>query len=142
MSRKDAYGIGFDEDDFQFEVPEIELDLAQELPPGSPRPILWRVLVLPLVPKKISKGGIHLVDETQRNQGMINYIGRVAAMGSLAYKIGDTADEEKPPEVGDYVIFGRYAGVRIEYKGVKMLILNSVDIQAVTKDPTGYRIYV
>ena len=136
-------GMGFGDNDFLFEVPpEIDYKLSQEVPEGAPEPTLWRLLIMPLVPKKVTDGGIILTSDTQKNQSMINYIGRVAKIGSLAFKSNNTKDEQNPPEVGDYVIFGRYAGVRIMFKGVPMVIVADDDIIAKTEDPTGFKVYV
>jgi len=142
MAGHGADGGGFGDEGFVLQVPELDLDLDMMLPEGSPEPMLWRVLVIPLTPKTVTDGGILLTSETQQNQKMINYIGKVAKVGSMAYQSHNTKGESDPPKVGDYVIFGRYAGVRIEYKGVPMVIVADDDIIAKAVDPTGYRIYV
>ena len=142
MAARGSDGKGFGSEDFLFEVPELDYDLDVVLPEGAPDPMLWRVLIIPLSPKQVTDGGILLTSETQQNQTMINYIGRVAKLGSMAFKSHNTKAETDPPKVDDYVIFGRYSGVRIEYKGVPMVIVADDDIIAKAKDPRGFRIYV
>lgn len=128
-----------------------------------PQPTLWRVLVLPRQPKKMSKGGIALPETAQEAETHLNYIGQVLALGPLAGKSekfqnpewmpprdrADTAQRyasalteiarfghelPKAPrflwdvKVGDWVLFGRYSGMVITYKGVRLLNLNDDDI--------------
>lgn len=146
-----------------------------------PKQTLWRVLVMPKQPKKMSAGGIALPDQLQEVEMHLNYIGQVVSMGPLAGKSekflnpdwgktssdalkefhamlmegGDWAEFEKrrKPEpnvprylwdvkVGDWVIYGKYAGQTKTYKGVRFLTVNDDEITDVIKSPDGYRVYV
>ena len=51
-----------------------------------PKPTLWRVLVLPKQPKRMSRGGIALPDQVTDAEMHLNYIGQVIALGPLAGK--------------------------------------------------------
>ena len=121
------------------------------------RPVLWRVLVCPVQPRKMSKGAhgvaIALVEGTQENEAHLNYIGRVVAMGPLAGRNERFVDPSKPKpfgpvdafeydvKVGDHVVYGRYAGQRKEWKGIKLIMCNDDEILAVISDPSEFRVY-
>lgn len=51
-----------------------------------PRPTLWRVLIFPKQPKKMSAGGIALPGSVQSIEKLLNNIGQVVALGPLAGK--------------------------------------------------------
>lgn len=116
-------------------------EVDREVPPGWPAPDFWRILVMPVKPRKVSKGGIVIPEEAQKAEQHLNYIGRVVAMGPLAYKSERFAGVV-PPIPGDYVIYGRYAGQPLDHKGCKLLIVNDDEILARVSDPESLRIYV
>jgi co-chaperonin GroES (HSP10) len=81
-----------------------------------PRPTGWRLVVLPFKMKEKTKGGLILGQETLERQQIGSTCGLVLAMGPHCY------DKEKFPEgpwckKGDWVIFARYAGSRIQIDG-------------------------
>lgn len=110
--------------------------------PNRPRPIFWRVLVQPNVAQSVSKGGIALPDDTRDSQDILNYIGRIVAMGKLAYTHARLQGEDDMPKVGDWVIYGRYAGQMLSYKGVKLLMINDDEVLGIAPDPDSLKIYV
>ena len=62
-------------------------------------------------------------------------MGRVLAIGDLAYK-----DETKFPngawcKVGDYVCYGKHAGTKLFYKGIKLLVLFDDQIMMKVDNP-------
>ena len=81
-----------------------------------PEPSGWRLLVLPFTPKEKTKGGILFSQEQLDKARIATTCGYVLKMGDLAYK-----DNEKFIEpwcqVGDWVIFARYAGSRLPIEG-------------------------
>lgn len=100
-----------------------------------PTPTGWRVAILPYRGADKTKGGIALAEETQRKQQLSTTCGYVLKVGDLAY-----ADESKYPngpwcKVGDWIIFGRYAGARIPIDGGEIRLLNDDEIIGVIKDP-------
>lgn len=118
-----------------------------------PQPTLWRVLVLPKQPKLMSRGGIALPMQAQEVEMHLNYIGQVVAMGPLAGKSPkfENPDWNSTPgvprylwnvKVGDWVIYGRYAGQIKQYKGVRFLTVNDDEITDVIRSPDGFRVYV
>jgi len=91
----------------------------------------YRILIRPIAPITKTKGGIILTDKAVEDQAYLNSKGRVVAMGDECY------DKSKKPwcKIGDYVVYGRYAGSKIDVSGVKMLLLNDDEILAVLSDP-------
>lgn len=95
----------------------------------------FRVLVIPVGHKEMTKGGIYLPDEVRNKQMNHAQIFRVVGVGPAAYK-----DESRFPdgpycEVGDYVFIGRYAGTRITTMYCDDLrVLNDDEIMARVPD--------
>ena len=100
-----------------------------------PTPTGYRILILPFVPGKVTKGGIHLAKQTVDKERLATVVGYVVRLGPDAYK-----DKRKFPEgpwcqEGDWIIFGRYAGARIQIEGGDLRLLNDDEILAVINDP-------
>ena len=96
-----------------------------------PKPTGWRIVILPYRGTNKSKGGIALADQTIERQQLTTTCGYVLKVGPLAY-----ADEAKFPhgawcKEGDWIIFGRYAGARMNIDGGEIRILNDDEILAV-----------
>ena len=101
-----------------------------------PKPTGWRMLVLPFRIDEKTKGGILLGGETVDRQQVASQCGSVLAMGDSCY-----ADKERYPNgpgcvVGDWVVFARYAGSRIEIDGGEVRLLNEDEVLATVEDPT------
>ena len=100
-----------------------------------PKPTGWRILVLPFRMDEKTKGGILMGTETLDRQQVASQCGNVLAMGTHCYK-----DKERYPNgpwcaVGDWVVFARYAGSRIEIEGGEVRLLNEDEILATVKNP-------
>ncbi|MBC8149805.1 MAG: co-chaperone GroES [Bacteroidetes bacterium] len=129
------------------EVPEVKsalLDKYKEEPKKEitkettklPMPTGWRMLILPFRMKEKTDGGILLGNETIDRQQVASQCGNVIAMGDACY-----VDKERYPngpwcKVGDWVVFARYAGSRIEIEGGEVRLLNEDEILATVQDPT------
>ena len=101
-----------------------------------PKPTGWRILVLPFKMNEKTKGGVLLGQETLDRQQVASQCGNVIAMGDACY-----VDKERYPKgpwckVGDWVIFARYAGSRIEIEGGEVRLLNEDEVLATVQDPT------
>ena len=101
-----------------------------------PTPTGWRILVLPFRMDEKSKGGVLFSNETIDKQQVASQCGNILAMGPQCY-----TDKERYPEgpwckVGDWVIFARYAGSRIQIEGGEVRLLNEDEILATVQDPT------
>ena len=100
-----------------------------------PQPTGWRILVLPFKMNEKTKGGIIMNESTLDRQQVASQCGNVLAMGSECYK-----DKERYPtgpwcKIGDWVIFARYSGSRINIEGGEVRLLNEDEILATVKDP-------
>ena len=98
----------------QEEVPNP--DVLPELPG-------YHVLVRPVSIKAETKGGILLPDSTREDMAYLTTVGQVVVLGDLAYK-----DKEKFPNgpwcnLDDYVCYGKHAGQKIKYKGIRYVLL-------------------
>ena len=99
-----------------------------------PKPTGWRLLVLPFKMKEKTKGGIIMSDVTIERQQVASQCGLVLAMGEQCY------DKERYPEgpwckKGDWVVFARYAGSRIQIDGGEVRLLNDDEILATIENP-------
>ena len=111
-----------------------EKDLSKEDSNKLPQPTGWRMLVLPFKMKEKTKGGIHITESTLERQQVASTCGLVLAMGPNCY------DKEKFPEgpwckKGDWVIFARYAGSRIQIDGGEVRLLNDDEVLAKIENP-------
>ena len=99
-----------------------------------PKPTGWRILVLPFKMKEKTKGGIIMSDVTIERQQVASQCGLVVALGDQCY------DKERYPEgpwckKGDWVVFARYAGSRIQIDGGEVRLLNDDEILATIENP-------
>jgi len=130
-------------------------DLAWAFPDVNPgqRPFGGRVIVqLRRIKKK--SGMIIIVDETKENEKWNNMIGKVVAIGPLAFKNRDTMQpwaEGSWAELGDFVRVPRWGGDRWERKvptedgedPVLFMTINDHElISAITDDPLSFKTYV
>ena len=99
-----------------------------------PEPTGWRILVLPYKAKQKTKGDILLANETLDRQQAATTLGYVLKVGSLAYT-GDRFSTGPWCKKGDWILFARYAGSRIDIDGGEIKILNDDEIIAVVPEP-------
>jgi co-chaperonin GroES (HSP10) len=100
-----------------------------------PVPTGWRVVVLPYRPPNTTKSGIVLAEKAIEKQQVATVCGYVVEVGNLAYKDPDKFPDGPWCQKGDWVIFARYAGARINIEGGEIRILNDDEILARVKDP-------
>ena len=101
-----------------------------------PQPTGWRMLVLPFRMNEKSKGGVLFANETVDKQQVASQCGNILAMGPDCYQDKDRFKHGPWCKVGDWVIFARYAGSRIEIDGGEVRLLNDDEILATVQDPT------
>lgn len=113
-----------------------------------PIPTFWRLLVKPLEPKTKTASGL-IVASTEDAQKYAMYLAEVLALGPFAGTSerlggGGKAFQRASgfPEVGTFVIFGKYAGQRMKYKGVELAIINDDEILGVALNPEAFKIYI
>ncbi len=83
----------------------------------------FNILVRPVSIKSQTKGGIFIPDSTKDDMAYLTTVGEVVVLGDVAYQ-----DKEKFPKgpwctVGDYVCYGKHSGQKIQYKGLKFILL-------------------
>tara|TARA_R100000963_G_C4606999_1_gene78703 strand:- start:299 stop:727 length:429 start_codon:yes stop_codon:yes gene_type:complete len=98
---------------------EIETDDPDILPdlPG------FHVLVRPVSVKSRTKGGIFIPDSTRDDMSYLTTVGRVMALGDLAYKDIDKFPNGNWCQVGDYICYGKHAGTKLYYQNVRLILL-------------------
>lgn len=87
-----------------------------EVEPGA-KPCGAKILVQLRTLKEKTSGGIVLVEETKKYNEGNTQVGRIVAVGGIAFRDRSTGDEWKEgkwAEVGDIVILPRWAGFRVE----------------------------
>lgn len=103
--------------------------------PDSPdilnMPVGWRVIVRPLPPQEKTKGGIIRIDT--HSQELTETVGKLVAIGPLSWK-DERSGGVNWAELNDHVMFGKWAGKRFEYGGVKYVLLNDDEIIARVPD--------
>ena len=109
-------------------------DLSKKESSKLPKPTGWRLLVLPFKMKEKTKAGIIMSDVTIERQQVASQCGLVVALGDQCY------DKERYPEgpwckKGDWVVFARYAGSRIQIDGGEVRLLNDDEILATIENP-------
>jgi len=85
------------------------------------KPLADRVLVKPTAAEEKTISGIIIPDSAKEKP----LKGEVLAVGK------GTKDEEMVVEVGNKVLFGKYAGTELEWEGEKYLIMKQSDILAI-----------
>ena len=101
-----------------------------------PQPTGWRMLVLPFKMNEKTKGGVLLQQETIERQQVGSQCGNVLAMGPDCYNDKKRFSDGSWCKVGDWVVFARYAGSRIEIEGGEVRLLNDDEVLATVQDPT------
>ena len=122
------------EDEHQKEVDGYERLKSKESD-KLPRPTGWRMLILPFKMAEKSKGGIIFGQETLEKQQVGSTCGLVLAQGPDCYKDKDRYPEGPWCKTGDWVIFARYAGSRIQIDGGEVRLLNDDEVLASIDNP-------
>lgn len=93
------------------------------------------VLVRPTGIRPKSKGGILLPDQYKESMAYLNTCGRVLAIGSLVPAESEVF-KASPFKVGEYVCYGKNAGIKMEFQGVRLVLLDDDMVKLVVQDPT------
>jgi co-chaperonin GroES (HSP10) len=128
--------------------------LSEAFPQADPgvQPYGSRVLVQIRTPKRRSSGGIILNSETRETEKWNTQIGRVVALGPLAFKNRNTQEtwpEGEWCQAGEYVRVPKYGGDRwevptaVEEEPAMFVIFNDLDIIGrVTGDPLAIKAFI
>ena len=107
---------------------DIELKSLPELPG-------FHVLIKPVSVKSKTKGGIFIPDSTKDDISYLTTVGEVIGLGELAYKDVDKFPNGPWCSVGDYVWYGKHAGTKLFYQGVRLILLFDDQIIMRVDDP-------
>ena len=101
-----------------------------------PQPTGWRILILPFAGKGVTKGGIHLVQNTIDRETLATVCAYVVKMGPLCYKDKKFGGEKWCKEK-QWVLIGRYAGAKFKLgDDAECRIINDDEVIATIHDPT------
>lgn len=113
--------------------------LETPIPAGLPEPFGWRMFVMPVQIKKVSKGGIILASQSIDAQLWLHAIGRIVALGPACFRSRRYTDmgmtRDMFPNVGDLIIYSAKTPTRFNYKGVNLIVLNDDQFLARNPDP-------
>lgn len=109
----------------------------ESVPDPSPLPRIPGVgiLVRPVPTRRKSAGGILIPDSVRADMDYLNTVGRVVSLGELAFKDEDIYRNGPWVKPGDYVVYTKYAGSKIWWKGVKLLLVKAASIELVVEKP-------
>jgi len=108
-------------------------DLAGDELPNVPG---YFLLIRPVSVKQETKGGIILPDSTQEDMAYLTTVGKVLAVGDLAYLDKEKFANGPWCKAGDYVCYGKHAGTKFHYKGHKLILLFDDQVMMTVNDPT------
>lgn len=113
------------------------IDIEDEVSDPADLPELpgFHVLVRPLTVKSKTKGGIFIPDSTKDDMSYLTTVGKVIALGDLAYKDVDKFPSGAWCKVGDYVCYGKHAGTKLYYQNVRLLLLFDDQVIMRVSDP-------
>lgn len=93
-------------------------------------PTEYRVLIKPSAVDEKTKGGIIIPDETKDRDQFAVMEGEIVAVSPLAFTYEDWKNSS-PPQIGDKVIFAKFAGIKRKGKdGIEYRIIADKDIAA------------
>ena len=113
------------------------IDIEDEVSDPTTLPEMpgFHVLVRPVSVKNKTKGGIFIPDSTKDDMSYLTTVGKVIALGELAYKDIDKFPNGEWCTVGDYVCYGKHAGTKLYYQNVKLLLLFDDQVIMRVRDP-------
>lgn len=89
-------------------IPELS-----ECKPGI-APVEYNVLIAPEDTEEITAGGIILPGQVKETNDLASQKGRIVGVSPLAFGYSDWPEGSRQPQVGDAVVFAKYAGTLIE----------------------------
>jgi co-chaperonin GroES (HSP10) len=93
------------------------------------------ILVRPVQTRKKSAGGILIPESVRSDMEYLTTVGRVLSLGELAFVDEDIYRNGPWVKPGDYVVYAKYAGSKIWWKGVKLLLIKAAAIELVVDKP-------
>jgi co-chaperonin GroES (HSP10) len=93
------------------------------------------ILVRPVPVRRKTAGGIFIPDSVRADHEYLNTVGRVLALGELAFSDPDIYKTGPWVKPGDYVVYTKFAGQKVVWKGVRLLIIPAKSIELVVDKP-------
>lgn len=93
------------------------------------QPLFDRIIILPDSQETVTEGGIIIPDTTEKER---IETGKVLAIGPGYWEYGSFVKTQV--NVGDKILFGKYAGSETEIDGYKILIMKERDIIAILQE--------
>ena len=122
-------------------VTRLDQENIKDVEDQLPKPVGYRMLLLPITPKEKTKGGILFSQEQLDKARIATTCGYVIKMGDLAYKDKDKFGEPWC-KIGDWVMFARYAGSRLPIEDGEVRILNDDEVLGTINDPESILHYI
>jgi co-chaperonin GroES (HSP10) len=118
-------------------IPNDQWITDEEVPDPNPLPRVPGVglLVRPVPVRRKSAGGIYIPDTVRSDREHLNTVGRVLALGDLAFKDEEIYRNGPWVAPGDYIVFAKYAGQKFFWKGVQLLLIKASAIELVVEKP-------
>lgn len=95
-------------------------------------PVGWVLVVKPDPVAEKTNGGLYLPQTVRDNQQQQAIMGTVESIGDEAW--GKFDERSYTPNVGDRILFAKYAGQVMDLDGQEYRILNDQDVLGVVKD--------
>lgn len=118
-------------------------DIDEPIPAGLVEyfnPSIWRILAMPVRLRRVTKGGIHIPDESLDAAEWHHQLFKLAHVGPAVYKgkayAGFDIPEEEAPHVGDLWLIDPKQPRRFKYDGKTVLIISD-DQLLVRVKPAG-----
>ncbi len=99
-------------------------------------PSEYNVVVKPDAVEEVTKGGIILPPAKTDRDKLAADEGTLVAVSPHAFSYADWPEGQKPPQVGDRVVFARYAGSLIKRGDTDYRVIKDKDIIAVVAERT------
>lgn len=118
-------------------LPNDQWISQDEIPDPTPLPRIPGVgiLVRPVPIRRKTTGGILLPDTFREDREYLNTVGRVLALGELAFMDEDIYRKGPWVKPSDYIVYSKLAGQKIFWKGVKLLLIKASSIELVVDQP-------
>lgn len=118
-------------------IPNDQWMTGDEVADPNPLPRIPGVgiLVRPVPIRRKSSGGILLPDTFREDREHLNTVGRVLALGELAFKDEEIYRNGPWVKPGDYIVYSKFAGQKLWWKGVKILLVKASAIELVVEKP-------